>query len=347
MIRGQSTQRPQGTILAAALALLSVLAFGGCESDSGSNDPDKNRDFRQDMMDFVVALSAWARQTDPGFIVIPQNGHDIYSTDFEANDPIDTAYFAAIDGLGREDLRYGYLDDNVATDTAVTAEAELFLDVFEANGKEVLVTDYINTSAGITDSFNANSAKGYISFQAFDRGLNSIPPIPVAASPNDWVSGTDVFFLTTAVNFLYVLDPGGWASRSAYLTALGTTNHDVLIVDAFDIDQGLLTGVEVDALQFKDDGAVRLAIAYMSIGEAENFRYYWQSSWDNNRPDWMDKPNPEFPDDFKVRYWDAEWQAIVFGNAASYLQKILAAGFDGVYLDIIDGYEYWEEKFGR
>ena len=56
---------------------------------------------------------------------------------------------------------------------------------------------------------------------------------------------------------------------------------------------------------------------------SENFRYYWQSSWDNNRPDWMDKPNPEFPDDFKVRYWDAEWQAIVFGNAASYLQTTL------------------------
>ncbi|MEE8555773.1 MAG: endo alpha-1,4 polygalactosaminidase, partial [bacterium] len=182
---------------------------------------------------------------------------------------------------------------------------------------------------------------------AFDRALDAIHPNPGAAIPHDWVSGSDVFSLTTAVNFLYVLDPGGWPSRAAYLAALGTTNHDVLIADAFDNDQVLLTAANVTALQLKADGAARLAIAYMSIGEAENFRYYWQSSWDNNRPDWMDKPNPEFPDDFKVRYWDPDWQAIVFGNAGSYLEKILAAGFDGVYLDIVDGYEYWEEKFGR
>ena len=329
-------------------ALLAVLAFGGCEeSNSGSNDPDKNRDFRQDMMDFVVALSDWARQTVPGFIVIPQNGHDIYSSNFDATDPIDTAYFAAIDGLGREDLRYGYMGDNVATDPAVTAEVELFLDLFETNGKEVLVTDYIKFSAGITASFTANKTKGYISFQAFDRGLDAIPPNPGAAIPHDYPGMLDTTMLSDAVNFLYVLDPGGWLSRGAYLTALGTTNHDVLIVDAFDNDQVLLAAADLTALQSKADGAARLAIAYMSIGEAENFRYYWQSSWDNNRPDWMDKPNPEFPDDFKVRYWDPEWQAIVFGNAGSYLEKIVAAGFDGVYLDIVDGYEYWEEKFGR
>ena len=37
-----------------------------------------------------------------------------------------------------------------------------------------------------------------------------------------------------------------------------------------------------------------------------------------------------------------EWQDIVFGNDESYLKKILDAGFDGVYLDIIDAFEYFE-----
>jgi len=35
-----------------------------------------------------------------------------------------------------------------------------------------------------------------------------------------------------------------------------------------------------------------------------------------------------------------EWQAIIF----EYEDRILNAGFDGVYLDIIDGFEYWEEN---
>ncbi len=46
-----------------------------------------------------------------------------------------------------------------------------------------------------------------------------------------------------------------------------------------------------------------------------------------------------------MRYWDPEWERIVFGIAEgenkSYLDRIVDAGFDGVYLDIVDAYEYW------
>ena len=72
--------------------------------------------------------------------------------------------------------------------------------------------------------------------------------------------------------------------------------------------------------------------------------YYWQSSWNANKPSWIDKENPDWAGNFKVNYWQAEWQNIIFGNDNSYLKKILDAGFDGTYLDIIDGFEYFEEK---
>jgi len=45
-----------------------------------------------------------------------------------------------------------------------------------------------------------------------------------------------------------------------------------------------------------------------------------------------------------VAYWDESWQQIIYGNNSSYLKKILDADFDGVYLDIIDAYEYFEEQ---
>jgi len=32
------------------------------------------------------------------------------------------------------------------------------------------------------------------------------------------------------------------------------------------------------------------------------------------------------------------------GNSEAYLKKTLDAGFDGVYLDIIDAFEYYEEQ---
>lgn len=44
-----------------------------------------------------------------------------------------------------------------------------------------------------------------------------------------------------------------------------------------------------------------------------------------------------------VRYWEEDWQSVIYGSDGSYLRKILNAGFDGVYLDIIDAFEYFEE----
>ena len=43
-----------------------------------------------------------------------------------------------------------------------------------------------------------------------------------------------------------------------------------------------------------------------------------------------------------MAYWQPEWKDIIYGNDDSYLKKILDAGFDGVYLDIIDAYERYE-----
>ncbi|MEA1871167.1 MAG: endo alpha-1,4 polygalactosaminidase, partial [Candidatus Bipolaricaulota bacterium] len=83
---------------------------------------------------------------------------------------------------------------------------------------------------------------------------------------------------------------------------------------------------------------------YMSIGEAEDYRYYWQEGWNTVPPAWLVEENPEWRGNYKVRYWEPEWQNLVVGDTASYLEKILIAGFDGVYLDLIDAFEYFEEE---
>ena len=81
----------------------------------------------------------------------------------------------------------------------------------------------------------------------------------------------------------------------------------------------------------------------MSIGEAEDYRYYWREDWVAEPPSWLADENPDWPGNYKVRYWDTDWQSIIYGTGDSYLGQILAAGFDGVYLDIIDAFEYFEE----
>jgi cysteinyl-tRNA synthetase len=99
---------------------------------------------------------------------------------------------------------------------------------------------------------------------------------------------------------------------------------------------------EVRSMRRKADGGARVVLSYMSIGEAENYRYYWDAKWKMKPPAWLDEENPDWPGNYKVRYWNPEWRALIFGAPASYLDKIIAAGFDGVYLDIVDAFEYYE-----
>ena len=91
-----------------------------------------------------------------------------------------------------------------------------------------------------------------------------------------------------------------------------------------------------------------LVLAYLSIGEAESYRPYWDPGWDAEgdglpdpaAPGWLLEQNPDWEGNYRVRYWDPDWQAIVL----DYLDSIVAAGFDGAYLDIVDAYEMWEER---
>jgi uncharacterized protein (TIGR01370 family) len=107
---------------------------------------------------------------------------------------------------------------------------------------------------------------------------------------------------------------------------------------------GELTSNEVAMLKA---GGTKTVLAYLSIGEAESYRFYWNPAWvdqgahDPDRPAWLGPPNPDFRDNYKVHYWDPAWQAIIFSSTNSYLDRIVAQGFDGVYLDVIDAYEFW------
>ena len=89
---------------------------------------------------FVQDINGYAKGIDPNFIVIPQNGQELLTQDGEATGPIAESYVNAIDGTGREDLFYGYSDDDTATLQVDQDYMISFLDIAESNGIEVLVT---------------------------------------------------------------------------------------------------------------------------------------------------------------------------------------------------------------
>ncbi len=101
-------------------------------------------------------------------------------------------------------------------------------------------------------------------------------------------------------------------------------------------DDGMYTREELESL--REDGA--LVYAYLSIGEAEDYRFYWNDSWYIDPPAWLDEENPDWPGNYLVKYWMQGWRDIL----AEYISRIVSQGFDGVYLDKIDSYYTWSLK---
>lgn len=234
-----------------------------------------------------------------------------------------------------------YDKNNVATDEAIRNYMMSFLEIAKNHGIKVLVIDYCSTRTFVDDAYNQNAARGYISFAADHRELDNIPSYP--ATPHN-INSSNITLLAEAKNFLYFINSGPYTTKESFLSAIRNTDYDMVIIDLFYHDTEELTPSNIATLKVKANGGVRLVIAYMSIGEAEDYRYYWKAEWKTNPPSWLAEENPDWPGNYKVRYWDKNWQSIIYGNNDSYLKKILDAGFDGVYLDIIDAFEYFENQ---
>lgn len=298
--------------------------------------PAQDHDYRQEMRKFVIALSRHAKTKNPNFLIIPQNGSDVVTATGEALSTVDMNYLNAIDGIGREDLSFGYTGDNVPTPQKDREEILSFLRIYQNHGKTVLVTDYTNVPQDMDKAFAKNHKLGFVGLAAPRRLLDIIPSYP--KTPYGENNG-DVLNLKDIKNFLFILNPQTYQSKEAFLADLKKTNYDLILIDLF-FQEKPFTADEVIALKKKANGGQRLIICYLSIGEAEDYRHYWQKEWKTQRPTWLTEENPHWKGNYKVRYWEAEWKKIIL----NYLDQIVAARFDGVYLDIIDAYWHFINK---
>ena len=110
-------------------------------------------------------------------------------------------------------------------------------------------------------------------------------------------------------------------------TSLSTENFMLGIVDP---DDSRLTPDQIASLNEAD----KTVIAYESVGEAQSFRSYWQSSWTTDPPSWVIGADTAWPGDYFVKYWDPAWQQIVIDRAVADAN----AGYDGVEMDVVDRY---------
>jgi uncharacterized protein (TIGR01370 family) len=136
---------------------------------------------------------------------------------------------------------------------------------------------------------------------------------------------------------------------------LAAQPHDMLVIDSTADGTNATRFTRADVAEIKGDRAV--LASYISIGEAADFRDYWDKDWTTTgkatgrltreAPDWLGPVNPDWPESRKVRYWDDDWQDILFndkgrnGQGTGDFDKIVNRGFDAAYLDIVDAYYFW------
>lgn len=297
-------------------------------------DPQSPQSPRDAMRTLVVEIAEYTKSQVSGFVVIAQNGDEVLTTGDSAAAPLASEYIHAIDGLGREDLFYGYSGDNKPTPVEARDWMLTYLDRAETVGIEVLAIDYCWDQALMEASYSSNAARGFVAFAAPSRELDMIPEYP--AHPFNAHTG-DVISLSDVRNFLYLINPWRFETKVGFLNALAATDYDALILDLEFEDAPLSTG-DVEMLKVKANGGSRLILCYVSIGEAEDYRGYWDPDWAGNPPEWLLEENPDWPGNYPVQYWHPDWREIVFGM----MDAVLAAGFDGVYLDRVDVYEELE-----
>ncbi|RME44588.1 MAG: hypothetical protein D6791_12810, partial [Chloroflexi bacterium] len=194
---------------------------------------------------------------------------------------------------------------------------------------EVAVTD-IQFVAG---AWHQNSPPGYADRNT-DGAVDVVDIMRVAAHLSDRCPGAGTPLRLADVNdFVYQL-------QNLDLTAIGNTAYDLVVIDysADGSQAGEFTAAQINALKHSAGGE-KIVLAYMSIGEAEDYRFYWQPNWAPGNPAWLDAENPDWPGNYRVHYWDPAWQAIIF----EYTDRLLDAGFDGAYLDLVDAYQHYAD----
>ncbi|MBC3536611.1 endo alpha-1,4 polygalactosaminidase [Megasphaera hominis] len=321
-------------ILSACLVAgsLVTLLLSGCGQAAATADTAVNP--KQEMVTLAAELRHYSRQRQPSFQLVGNGAAGLLEVTPDNPPEVAALLVHSLDGFLTESVFYTEKDGQdqlQAADTAAYLQEILAIPL--AADKAVWTLDYVREQALQQEDEALGKKAGYVSMAVGNKNLDRLPKGKV---PH--VNSRDIETVQEAKNFLFLLNPEHFASREAYLAALRNTPYDVLVLD-LEANDGTLTAADVASLKEKPQGGRRLVLCYLSVGEAATYRPYWQQEWQRQRPDWIAEANTAWPGSYRVRYWRPEWKHILYGSPDAYLDRIMASGFDGAFLDVMDGWQ--------
>lgn len=136
--------------------------------------------------------------------------------------------------------------------------------------------------------------------------------------------------------------------REGAIEALAASTYPLFVLDPTRTNRGTEsfdTRKMIQQLRKAPDGQARIILAYIDIGEAEDYRTYWQPNWrapaagQPGEPDFLLTFDPDgWSGNYPVAYWEPRWQQIWLGPSGL-VAGLTQDGFDGVYLDWVEAYD--------
>ena len=289
-----------------------------------------NNVYKERMKDFIKELR---NNTDKEKIIITQNGNELYFK----NGKIDKKFFNITNATTQESLYYGdVLRFNVPTSKGLKNELLELTTPIRKKGKPVFVINY-----GKGQKKKEFLKKEALKTKFVSELLPSFNADRLYQTIEDY-NDEDINSLSEVKNFLCLLNPENFSDIEEYYQALRNTNYDLLLIEVSH-NNVFFTKEQIEELKIKDNGGKRIVIAYLSIGEAEDYRFYWKKKWNKKKPNWIVKENENWEGNYIVKYWSPEWKNII----KEYQKKLDEIGVDGYLLDTVDTYQYFEENYKK
>ena len=289
-----------------------------------------NNVYKERMRDFIKELR---NNTNKEKIIITQNGNELYFK----NGKIDNKFFALTDRTTQESLYYGdILRFNVPTAKGLKNELLELTVPIRKKGKPVFIINYGKGQKKRNFLKKEDSKTKFVS-----ELLPSFNADKLYQTIEDY-NDEDINSLNEVKNFLCLLNPKDFSNIDEYYQALKNTNYDLLLIEVSH-NNIFFTKEQIEELKIKHNGGKRIVIAYLSIGEAENYRVYWKKKWNKKKPNWIVKENESWEGNYIVKYWSPEWKNII----KEYKKKLDEIGVDGYLLDTVDSYQYFEENYKK
>ena len=294
--------------------------------------------YGKSMISLLSSMNSYAKGKNSKFAMITNGGYELYIPGKVVDSGSTGSLMKAMDGMLIEDVFYGEDGINSKTSSGDTKIMKKAIKSAQGGGLKTFNMEYCNKSSCKSKIKEKVKSLGTACYIAPSMELDSLPK--VSNSNSD-----DCNRLSQVKNFAAILNPDNkYSSKSSYLKAIKNSNYDLIFIDMY-FNGSKLSKDDVLSLKKKNNGGKRYICAYVSVGEAEDYRYYWKSTYKKKQPLWMATENKAWKGNYKVLYWTKQWKNILYGSDSSYFGQVLNLGFDCSYLDVIDAYEFFQSEY--